>query len=196
MCVCSKVVLDEVDKLFELQDERGGAASGDDGEGRGDRGETTTNSSHNVHSSTSFLGQVDEILAECGGSNSKSNGNSGSGSGGVVVPLRRGLFSATIGPMVRELASSFLVNNPVHISIGTENAGASSITQRLVYTSNEDGKLLAIRQIVQSGLKPPVLVFVQSKSRAQELLKELIYDGINVDIMTADRLAVTVPVLI
>lgn len=37
------------------------------------------------------------------------------------------------------------------------------------------------------GILPPVLVFVQSKERAQELFNELIYDGINVDVIHADR---------
>lgn len=32
-----------------------------------------------------------------------------------------------------------------------------------------------------------MLVFVQSKERAQELFNELIYDGINVDVIHADR---------
>lgn len=52
---------------------------------------------------------------------------------------------------------------------------------------NEAGKLLAFRDLVRKGLTPPVLVFVQSKERAQQLFNELIYDGINVDAIHADR---------
>ncbi len=62
--------------------------------------------------------------------------------------VQRGLFSATIGPFVQELANSFL-QNPVSITVGTENAGASSIDQQLLFVGREDGKLLAIRQLVQ-----------------------------------------------
>lgn len=40
---------------------------------------------------------------------------------------------------------------------------------------------------MRKGLSPPVLVFVQSKERAQQLFNELIYDGINVDAIHADR---------
>ena len=40
---------------------------------------------------------------------------------------------------------------------------------------------------VQEGIKPPILVFVQSKGRAKELFHELVYDGINVDVIHADR---------
>jgi ATP-dependent RNA helicase DDX52/ROK1 len=86
---------------------------------------------------------VDEILSVC-----PSEG------------IQRGLFSATIGPLVQELAEAFL-NDPVRVMIGQDNAGASSIDQRLVFVSNEEGKLLAIRQLVQEGLKPPVLIFLQ-----------------------------------
>ena len=37
------------------------------------------------------------------------------------------------------------------------------------------------------GLTPPVLVFVQSVERAKELFHELIYDGMNVDVIHAER---------
>lgn len=37
------------------------------------------------------------------------------------------------------------------------------------------------RYFCLQGIQPPVLVFVQSKERAQELFNELIYDGMNVD---------------
>ena len=37
------------------------------------------------------------------------------------------------------------------------------------------------------GFKPPMLIFVQSRERAKELFHELIYDGINVDVIHSDR---------
>lgn len=37
------------------------------------------------------------------------------------------------------------------------------------------------------GITPPMLVFVQSIERAKELFHELIYDGINVDVIHAER---------
>jgi ATP-dependent RNA helicase DDX52/ROK1 len=64
--------------------------------------------------------------------------------------VQRGLFSATLGPYVKELASNFL-KDPVTVSVGVENAGANTIDQRLVFVGREDGKLLAIRQLVQQG---------------------------------------------
>lgn len=67
---------------------------------------------------------------------------------------------------MRELAETVL-RDPVFVSIGTVNAGATDIDQRLVYVGREEGKLLAMRQLVQDGLRPPVLVFLQSKDRAK-----------------------------
>ncbi|CAM9170783.1 unnamed protein product [Choristocarpus tenellus] len=124
---------------------------------------------HSGDGDKAFVAQVDEVLAACS--------NSG---------VQRAMFSATMGYQVRELAQSIL-RNPVFLSVGTVNAGASTIEQRLVYVGREEGKLLAMRQLVQEGLHPPVLVFLQSKDRAKELFHELVYDGINVDVIHAGR---------
>lgn len=60
-----------------------------------------------------------------------------------------------------------MLRDPVFLTVGTDNAGAADIDQRLVYVGREEGKLLAMRQLVQEGLRPPVLVFLQSKDRAK-----------------------------
>lgn len=67
------------------------------------------------------------------------------------------------------------------------NTATELVDQELLFVGNEHGKLLAFRDIVKKGISPPVLVFVQSKERAQQLFSELIYDGINVDAIHADR---------
>jgi ATP-dependent RNA helicase DDX52/ROK1 len=59
----------------------------------------------------------------------------------------------------------------------------------LKFVGREDGKLLAIRQLVAEGITPPVLIFLQSKERAQALFGELLYDGIRVDVIHAGRSA-------
>jgi len=87
---------------------------------------------------------------------------------------------------VEELARTVL-HDPVKIQIGQRHAATADIDQELVFVGREDGKLVAIRQLVQAGLKPPVLMFVQSKTRAIELFNELVYDGINVDVIHAER---------
>lgn len=67
------------------------------------------------------------------------------------------------------------------------NAATDLVDQELLFVGNEQGKLIAFRDIVRKGINPPVLVFVQSKERAQQLFNELIYDGIRVDAIHADR---------
>ena len=39
----------------------------------------------------------------------------------------------------------------IYLRAGKENAGASTIHQKLVFVGREDGKLLAMRQLIQSG---------------------------------------------
>ena len=41
--------------------------------------------------------------------------------------------------------------------------------------------------IQQGSLKPPTLIFVESITRAKELFHELVYDGIHVDVIHAER---------
>ncbi|KAF9436477.1 RNA-dependent ATPase rok1 [Entomortierella beljakovae] len=116
-----------------------------------------------------FLEQTDEIFAACS-----------------HASLQKSLFSATLPSGVEALANTFM-RSPIRIVIGSKNAATETINQKLVYCGSEEGKLIAIRQQIQSGLKPPVLIFVQSIERAKELFHELIYDGINVDVIHSER---------
>ena len=40
---------------------------------------------------------------------------------------------------------------------------------------------------ISQGFSPPMLIFVQSKERAKDLFHELIYDGLNVDVIHSER---------
>ncbi|KAJ8946078.1 hypothetical protein NQ314_008978 [Rhamnusium bicolor] len=116
-----------------------------------------------------FRDQLDEILTACNGKDRK-----------IVM------FSATYTPIV----AKWCVHNMkglVRVTVGHRNAATDLVEQELLFVGNEQGKLLAFRDLVRKGLSPPVLVFVQSKERAQQLFNELIYDGINVDAIHADR---------
>ncbi|KAJ8679555.1 hypothetical protein QAD02_015342 [Eretmocerus hayati] len=102
------------------------------------------------------------------------------------VDIKYGMFSATNTPSVTKWCRHNL-KGLITITIGQRNAAADLVEQELLFVGSERGKLVAFRNIIQKGLSPPVLVFVQSKERAQELFKELIYDGINVDLIHSDR---------
>eukprot|EP00299_Pterocystis_sp_00344_P005036 c1635_g1_i2.p1 GENE.c1635_g1_i2~~c1635_g1_i2.p1 ORF type:complete len:567 (-),score=146.50 c1635_g1_i2:47-1747(-) len=117
-----------------------------------------------------FLEQVDEILAAC-----------------TNPQIVRCLFSATIPKRVEELARTIL-RHPLFVVVGKRNAAVASVEQKLVYVGGEEGKILAVRQLLQQGgCQPPILIFVESKERAKELFRELVYDNINVDVIHADR---------
>ncbi|GAA5799416.1 hypothetical protein HPULCUR_004831 [Helicostylum pulchrum] len=116
-----------------------------------------------------FLEQTDEIFAACSGSK-----------------IQKSLFSATFSSHVEELAKT-VMNDPIRIVIGSKNAATDTIKQELLFTGTEAGKMIALRQLVQKGIKPPVLIFVQSIERAKELFHELVFDGINVEVIHSDR---------
>ncbi|CAK9802489.1 Probable ATP-dependent RNA helicase DDX52 [Anthophora plagiata] len=100
--------------------------------------------------------------------------------------LNRAMFSATNTPTVTKWCRRNL-KGLIRVTVGHRNAATDLVEQELLFVGAERGKLVALRNTIQKGVLPPVLIFVQSKERAQELFKELIYDGINVDVIHADR---------
>ncbi|XP_076025095.1 putative ATP-dependent RNA helicase DDX52 [Genypterus blacodes] len=100
--------------------------------------------------------------------------------------VRRAFFSATCTPDVEQWCRLNL-DNVVSVNIGHRNAAVETVEQELLFVGTENGKLLAMRDIVKKGFLPPMLVFVQSIDRARELFHELVYEGINVDVIHADR---------
>eukprot|EP00252_Welwitschia_mirabilis_P004604 TRINITY_DN14914_c0_g1_i2.p1 TRINITY_DN14914_c0_g1~~TRINITY_DN14914_c0_g1_i2.p1 ORF type:complete len:341 (+),score=75.40 TRINITY_DN14914_c0_g1_i2:578-1600(+) len=114
-----------------------------------------------------FLEQIDPIVSAC------SNPS-----------LVCSLFSATLPDTVEELART-IIHDAVRIIIGKKNSASELVKQRLMFAGNEEGKLLALRQIFETSLKPPILIFVQSKERAKELYKE-IFGEVKVDCIHGD----------
>ncbi|XP_071448067.1 probable ATP-dependent RNA helicase DDX52 isoform X2 [Hetaerina americana] len=98
----------------------------------------------------------------------------------------RAMYSATHTPVVASWCRKNM-HRLIGVTVGVRNTAADVVDQQLLFVGNEAGKLVAFRDIVKKGLTPPVLIFVQTKERAKELFDELIYDGINVDVIHADR---------
>eukprot|EP00798_Chlamydomonas_sp_ICE-L_P029666 gene29666-5081_t len=92
-----------------------------------------------------FMEQIDGVIAAC-----------------THKDIARALFSATLPEKVEELARSVL-QLPLRITVGARNTASTSVTQSLKFVGRENGKLSALRQLLTSGIKPPVLVFVASK---------------------------------
>ena len=103
------------------------------------------------------------------------------------VPVVKCLFSATLPDKVEEVAKTVL-RQPLRITVGARNTAVSTVKQQLLFVGREAGKLMSLRQLLREGsLRPPVLVFVESKERAKTLHRELMYDGIHVDSLHADQ---------
>ncbi|SPO30268.1 probable ROK1 - ATP-dependent RNA helicase [Ustilago trichophora] len=117
-----------------------------------------------------FLQQTDSILAACSHPH-----------------LRKALFSATLPAGVEEMAKTFMIDE-CRIIVGNKDSATETIKQELQFVGSEDGKLHALRSLIQQGgLKPPVLLFVQSIERAKDLFHELVYDGLHVDVIHSER---------
>ncbi|XP_068934163.1 probable ATP-dependent RNA helicase DDX52 isoform X1 [Petaurus breviceps papuanus] len=100
--------------------------------------------------------------------------------------VRRAMFSATFAHDVEQWCKLNL-DSVISICVGARNSAAETVEQELLFVGSETGKLLAMRDLIKKGFHPPVLVFVQSIERAKELFHELIYEGINVDVIHAER---------
>lgn len=72
------------------------------------------------------------------------------------------LFSATWAhPVVKWARKN--VKKLLTVTIGQRNSATDMVEQELLFVGNEAGKMIAFRNLMAAGLKPPVLVFVDSK---------------------------------
>ncbi|OEH75287.1 DEAD-box ATP-dependent RNA helicase 57 [Cyclospora cayetanensis] len=122
-----------------------------------------------------FSPQVDTILSELKGA-ARANKR-----------LHICLFSATLPPSVVLLAES-IAYGAVHVAVGRASAAAPQIEQELVFCSTEAGKLWALKNLrIEMRLIPPCLIFVETQERASELLREMISEGMAVDLLHAAK---------
>ncbi|KAI1936242.1 RNA-dependent ATPase rok1 [Ophidiomyces ophidiicola] len=108
--------------------------------------------------------------------------------------LRVGLWSATMGSNIEELAKSTIQSRQssstntepclIRLVVGLKDSAIPNISHKLVYAATEQGKLLGLRQLLHPSaasstaarLRPPFLIFTQTISRAVALHSELMYD--------------------
>ncbi|KAB2575601.1 ATP-dependent RNA helicase rok1 [Lasiodiplodia theobromae] len=113
--------------------------------------------------------------------------------------LRVSLWSATMGSSIEELAKNTITSrwssiqssgvtrpNLVRLVVGLKDSAVPNIHHQLTYAATEQGKLLAVRQLLHPTtsksdnttptLRPPFLIFTQTIPRAQALYSELQYD--------------------
>lgn len=94
------------------------------------------------------------------------------------------LFSATLGDKVERLARS-VMTQPVRLIVSGRAVASKEIDHRLVFVGSELGKIVEVRNLLREGLKPPVLIFVQSIERTKELLDEVQSAGLRVAVMSS-----------
>ena len=111
-----------------------------------------------------FLPQVDHILALL---RQKQRQTTPTAAGFLLH-----LFSATLPHSLDALLPSLLFS-PIKVTIAHRNTAQTAVEQKLVYVGDERGKLLALSNMRREGLPVPLLVFVQSGSRAQQLQEQL-----------------------
>ncbi|CAF9913199.1 MAG: RNA-dependent ATPase rok1 [Heterodermia speciosa] len=110
--------------------------------------------------------------------------------------LQTTLWSATIGSSIESLAQSTILSRRktlgitsehhiIRVVVGLKDSAIPNVTHRLTYAATEQGKLLALRQLLhpsapseddRPSLRPPFLVFTQTIQRAIALHSELLYD--------------------
>lgn len=100
-----------------------------------------------------FVSQVDQILAA------------------APQSIQRCVFSATMPTHIEQLLQEVLVQ-PACMRVGTRGATASTVEQKLLFVGREEGKLLELQQMATQGYAAPMLIFVQSRHRAVQLLEE------------------------
>ncbi|KAL8663056.1 MAG: hypothetical protein Q9202_004196 [Teloschistes flavicans] len=114
--------------------------------------------------------------------------------------LQTSLWSATIGSSIETLAQNFILDRRrklglisrkqdhhiIRLVVGLKDSAAPNISHQLIYAATEQGKLMALRQLIHPtatttasntpSLQPPFLVFTQTIPRAIALHSELLYD--------------------
>ncbi|TIA42991.1 P-loop containing nucleoside triphosphate hydrolase protein [Aureobasidium pullulans] len=115
--------------------------------------------------------------------------------------LRLGFWSATMGSNIEELVKATIKSraetlsgastSPVPIApfvrlvVGLKDSAVPNVDHRLIYAATEQGKLMALRQLLhptstgvdkQPVVRAPFLIFTQTIERAVALHSELLYD--------------------
>ncbi|QUJ70075.1 DEAD/DEAH box helicase (plasmid) [Photobacterium sp. GJ3] len=95
------------------------------------------------------------------------------------------LFSATFSSLMNKLAGEIL-NKPKRISVTPENSTAETVAH-VVYPVDENRKRELLSELIGKKNWQQVLVFVNYKETANELVKELKLDGIKAVLCHGDK---------
>jgi ATP-dependent RNA helicase DeaD len=94
------------------------------------------------------------------------------------------LFSATMPKDVARIAKNYM-NNPIEITVGTQNAGAENI-RHIYYQVHAHNRYLALKRI--ADINPDIygIVFCRTRRETKDVADKLIKDGYNADAIHGD----------
>ncbi|KAF6777811.1 hypothetical protein AHF37_02657 [Paragonimus kellicotti] len=77
----------------------------------------------------------------------------------------------------------------VQLRVGVRNSAVSTVKQELRYCGTEEGKLLEIRCMLVRGLVYPCLIFMESRERARDIVKEILLSDANIlaNVISSDK---------
>ena len=94
------------------------------------------------------------------------------------------LFSATMPQEVSKIAKKFM-NNPVEITVGTKNAGTSTVNHEYYVVGGRD-RYPALRRLADANPDIFSVVFCRTKRDTQRVAEKLIEDGYNAGALHGD----------
>lgn len=103
---------------------------------------------------------------------------------GVPENHRTMLFSATMPKPIEEIAKKYL-NNPVEITIGHKNEGATNVNH-VYYLVHAADKYAALKRIVDFYPNIYGIIFCRTKLETQDIAKNLMDEGYNADALHGD----------
>jgi len=94
------------------------------------------------------------------------------------------LFSATMLPGVRQIASNYM-NNSEEISVGKMNSGADNVLHQYYMVKSSD-RYLVMKRLADVNPNIYGIVFCRTRRETQEVADQLIADGYNADALHGD----------
>ena len=89
------------------------------------------------------------------------------------------LFSATMPPIVERLARQYL-RKPATVIIGNAGEAVETVEQRVEFVQGDEKRKLKLQEILRTiGLPPPMIVFVNQKKTADQVVKYVQQAGVS-----------------
>lgn len=97
------------------------------------------------------------------------------------------LFSATMPPAVERLARKYL-RRPATVTIGTAGEAVDTVEQRVEFINSEEKKKNRLIEILRRGeFAPPIIVFVNQKKTADQVIKYVKQSGLSATTIHSDK---------